>query len=158
VKRLLVAICALAAVATGFFIAYERWFRIQPLPEVSRASPRVRNANDDACSKFGVDYASPPLIFVQTVQGHDQNLIKINHETMSVEEAKKYLQGIYSPRAARVVFILAPNTDIAFPGYSEALSLVEHIDVIDTVCIINPNKPPKWFPPKEVVNFTVQGH
>jgi hypothetical protein len=126
------------------FVLYRR-YRILPL--TSEEQPHrtaVLTAANVECTQNDLNYVDR-VIVLQT-EGNLAN-VRINWDKLPTGALQERLTDILKTRADRTVY-LVDNSSRDGQASLALQKMVEQVPVVDRICIIDPNHPPAWYPPK----------
>jgi hypothetical protein len=79
-------------------------------------------------------------------QGKQLSVVALPSQEMPSRNLEKWLQSIFTTRAERTIYVVDPRA-VKEPHESSLVDLLMHYDFINQICVIDPQNPPKWYPP-----------
>jgi hypothetical protein len=141
VGRVIVSVVVLGA-ATLF--AW-RHYRIQPLPLPIQSGKPIYEAHNLRCPD-PTNMNPAPIILEPPDQEADQgSMVRLRWEQLSLQELQKRIPEIFATREHRTIYVVYPGP-ILKADQSRLIQLLIQHDLIDRVCLIDSNNPPRWYP------------
>ena len=132
-------------------------YQIQPLqsPPYAQENP-VYEARNLRCPDPTIVDARAVILKASDEPGKEQSVFYIRSEETPVKDLEKRLHDVFATRAEKTVY-LVDAAAIEKPETSELLGLLRKSMDVDRICVIDPQKPPKWYPPPEIVSPKLGG-
>lgn len=136
------AVIVLGASALLFWRHYE----IPPLPSPQPKAKPLYEAHNGRCPN-PMDMGGIPVIVKPVHEPRNQiSVVALMTEEIPLGELEKRLQSIFATRADRTIYLVDPGA-VKKPHESSLVDLLMHYDFIDRICVVDPENPPKWYPP-----------
>lgn len=132
------------AIAAGL-IAYR--YRVQPLEgPTTPHMVEVLGAHTETCMQAIGDIGRPRLVILDPASASRRPIVFVNRDASTFEKLPERLTDLFKVRAERTVFLI-DSSDRDLTSWIALERLVQHVPTIDRICVIDPKKPPSWYPP-----------
>lgn len=143
VRKLYLILVVSALALTVAFVLHRR-YRVLPLEGGRQPHrPVVLTAKNAECANDPGDR----VIVLQT--DPDLTTLRINFDKLPAGALQQRLTDILKTRMDRTLY-LVDNSSRDAQASMVLEKMVEQVPVVDRICIIDPNHPPAWYPPKPI--------
>lgn len=139
---------AITVIVLGLGLAgvlISRHYQIAPLPSAKELPKPVYEAHNLRCPD-PTNMQPAPIILTPPDEAADQDsVVNLRWEQLSLQDLQKRIPQIFATRGDRTIYVVYPGP-IPKAGQSKLIQLLIKHNLIDRVCLIDPNNPPKWYP------------
>jgi hypothetical protein len=137
------AIFGVVIVLGSSMLLFWQHYEIQPLPSLQQPAKLIYEARNRRCDMGG---GIPVILKPVDETGKQLSVVALPSQEMRSGDLEKWLQSIFAARAERTIYVFDPRA-VKEPHESSLVNLLMHYDFINQICVIDPQNPPKWYPP-----------
>jgi hypothetical protein len=131
-------------------LLFWRHYKIQPLVSPQPQTKSIYEAHNRRCPD-PMDMGRPVILKPVDEQGKQLSVVALGTEEMPLGELEKRLQSIFATRDDKTIYVVDPAAVKEFHK-SNLVELLLRYDFIDQICVVDPQNPPKWYPPPITVH------
>jgi len=126
-------------------LLFWRHYEIQPLLSLQQPTKLIYEAHNRSCPN-PTEMGIPVILKPVDEPGKPLSVVALPSQEMPSGGLEKWLQSIFATRAERTIYVFDSRA-VKEPHASSLVTLLVHYDFINQICVIDPQNPPKWYPP-----------